>query len=325
MLANCTYYLTTLSNPSLALRFFDGGYALSGAVAGLILAAGLTEKWRKLPRGVLLDAVGLGMLPGIAVERLGEAGTGMGLGRAIYTPWLAKLPFFAATDETGEIVHAVYRYEALAAALIFAGVMIYLIFRGKEALRGGDVLLMVLTLLGCVQVLLESLRNDGHMVVHFVRINQVLAMALPVIALAIWSRRGKKPLVSWLVVVAAIALATRQEFRIDSSENLWLDYGIMALCLALVAVTTLRRRSGRGFFSENPPPASFAPLAGVQHSSSPRRSMGCMAPSASPSGQKPRRAKNGAVSQGQIRRSRRAAWVSALNSIRRSVRSPRDA
>lgn len=245
VLANCTYYLTTLSNPSLALRFFDGGYALSGAVAGLILAAGLTEKWRKLPRGVLLDAVGLGMLPGIAVERLGEAGTGMGLGRAIYTPWLAKLPFFAATDETGEIVHAVYRYEALAAALIFAGVMIYLIFRGKEALRGGDVLLMVLTLLGCVQVLLESLRNDGHMVVHFVRINQVLAMALPVIALAIWSRRGKKPLVSWLVVIAAIALATRQEFRIDSSENLWLDYGIMALCLALVAVTTLRRRSGR--------------------------------------------------------------------------------
>lgn len=245
VLANCTYYLTTLSNPSLALRFFDGGYALSGAVAGLILAAGLTEKWRKLPRGVLLDAVGLGMLPGIAVERLGEAGTGMGLGRAIYTPWLAKLPFFAATDETGEVVHAVYRYEALAAALIFAGVMIYLIFRGKEALRGGDVLLMVLTLLGCAQVLLESLRNDGHMVVHFVRINQVLAMALPVIALAIWSRRGKKPLVSWLVVVTAIALATRQEFRIDSSENLWLDYGIMALCLALVAVTTLRRRSGR--------------------------------------------------------------------------------
>lgn len=245
VLANCTYYLTTLSNPSLALRFFDGGYALSGALAGLILAAGLTEKWRKLPRGVLLDAVGLGMLPGIAVERLGEAGTGMGLGRAIYTPWLAKLPLFAATDETGEIVHAVYRYEALAAALIFVGVMIYLIFRGKEALRGGDVLLMVLTLLGCAQVLLESLRNDGHMVVHFVRINQVLAMALPVIALAIWSRRGKKPLVSWLVVVAAIALATRQEFRIDSSENLWLDYGIMALCLALVAVTTLRRRSGR--------------------------------------------------------------------------------
>ena len=49
VLADCTYYLTTLSNPALALRFWDGGYSLMGAVLGFMLAAWLSEKIMRLP------------------------------------------------------------------------------------------------------------------------------------------------------------------------------------------------------------------------------------------------------------------------------------
>ena len=54
VLADCTYYLTTLSNPALALRFWDGGYSLVGAVLGFMLAAWLSEKATRLPGKPLL-------------------------------------------------------------------------------------------------------------------------------------------------------------------------------------------------------------------------------------------------------------------------------
>ena len=41
------------------------------------------------------------------------------------------------------------------------------------------------------------------------------------------------PIISWLVTAVAIVMGVAQEFRIDSSENLWLDYGLMALCLTI--------------------------------------------------------------------------------------------
>lgn len=241
VLANCTYYLTTLSNPALALRFWDGGYSVMGALGGVILAAALAERWQRLRRGVLLDGVGLAAPAALVLERLMERSTGMGVGR----PVIGSLPgLFTMLDESGQLVHAVYRDEMLVAALIFAAVCLWLVLC-RRPIPSGDVLLVFLTLFGCAQVLLESLRNDGHMVVHFVRIQQVIAVVLPVIALGVWSRRlsghqKRGRIVGlWIVVLAAIGVGIRQEFAIDASENLWLDYGVMALMLALIAVVTL--------------------------------------------------------------------------------------
>ena len=88
------------------------------------------------------------------------------------------------------------------------------------------------------------------MVVHFVRIQQVIAVILPVVALDVWSRRlmsrdstkKRQALITWLLFAAAIGLGIVQEFAIDSSENLRLDYGIMAACVVAMAVSALRIR-----------------------------------------------------------------------------------
>ena len=81
VLAESTYYLTTLSNPALALRFWDGGYSLVGALLGMLLAAWAAEKLLRVPRRLLMDGLALALPAGILVERLCETGTGMGMGK----------------------------------------------------------------------------------------------------------------------------------------------------------------------------------------------------------------------------------------------------
>ncbi len=249
VLANITYYTRTLGSLGFAGRFWDGGYAMTGALLGLILAGALTERLHRLAPGSLQDGLALGLPLGAAVLRQLERGTALGLGRAIETPWLAGSPFFAVKDITGATVHAVYNDETVLCLLLFIGLALWLLLRRGNIPRG-DGMLVFLTVYGCAMVVLESLRDDGHLVVHFVRIQQVIAVILPVVALGVWSRRlmnrdstkKRQALITWLLFAAAIGLGIVQEFAIDSSENLWLDYGIMAACVIAMAVSALRIR-----------------------------------------------------------------------------------
>lgn len=246
VLANCTYYLTTLSNPVLALRFWDGGYSAAGAMLGLWLAAWLAAKWTRTPACDMLDAVSLGIPLGLMVERLSESGTGMGLGRSVSYDWLS---FLGISDGMGDLVHPVYRYEAAAALLIFL-VLAVPVLRKHGRTVPGDVTLMLLTLLSATQVLLESLRNDGHMVVHFVRIQQVVYLLEGLLALLIYFRRAVKnkgmkksrQLLLWLVAFACVALGILMEFRVDRGALKWLYYTVMALCMGGIAAMALHCR-----------------------------------------------------------------------------------
>lgn len=246
VLANCTYYLTTLSNPALALRFWDGGYSAAGAILGLWLAAFLAAQWTRLRPGQMLDAVSLGIPLGLMVERLFEAGTGMGMGRAISYDWLL---FLGVDDGLGDLVHPLYRYEALAALVIFLILALWL-WRTRFRLPAGDATLTLMTLLGTTQVVLESLRNDGHMVVHFVRIQQVVYLLMALVSLLIWARRRKakgnmkksQQLWLWLIALACVGVGILMEFRVDRGSLKLLYYTVMTLCMAVIAAMTFRCR-----------------------------------------------------------------------------------
>lgn len=249
VLANCTYYLVTLSNPVSALYFWDGGYSMTGAVLGFILAAFLAEKWTRLPHGSLMDAIALGAPLALCAARLLEGGTRLGLGRPVSYEWLM---FLSVEDGYGDFVHPVYRYEAAAALIVLVIMLIWLSKRRYDVKRG-DACLVTLTLLGAFQVLLESLRNDGHMVVHFVRIQQVLSLVALVAAFAIFSGRlvrlgGMKKslqLMLWLVMIACIGVGIYMEFRVDRGSLKLLYYIVMGLCMAVITLMALvcRRRA----------------------------------------------------------------------------------
>ncbi len=247
VLANCTYYITTLSNPVLALRFWDGGYSVAGAILGLWLGALLASKWAHVDTADMLDAVSYGIPLGLLVERLSESGTGMGLGRAIT---YECLNFLGIDDGMGDLVHPVYRYEAVVAVIIFLALTV-LLLRRRDRLPKGDLTLVLMSLMGTTQTVLESLRNDGHMVVHFVRIQQVIFLVLAVIAFGVYLRRAvqkgcfqkKTQWILWLVTILCVAVGVYMEFRVDRGSLKWLYYTAMTLCLGIIVFMTMRCRS----------------------------------------------------------------------------------
>lgn len=226
-----------LSSPVQALYFWDGGASITGAFIGVVLAAFITSKASSAPCGTLLDGIALGAPIALIVERLAEFPMEMGIGRPVDTEFLYFLG--SAFDDR----HPVFLYEAVIAMIIL---VILLITLRKGVTRPGDLLLLFMTLYGTTQVLLESLRDDAHMVVYFIRINQIAALVMVVIAFVIWmirwGRKDAKPhglVIASLLVVAGIALGIVQEFAVDSNPNLLLEYAIMALALALIAAVTL--------------------------------------------------------------------------------------
>lgn len=249
VLADCTYFLTTLSNPALALRFWDGGYSLVGALLGFLLAAWLGERLMRLSGHPLLDGAALALPLGILVERLCEPGTDMGLGKTIATP---ALMFLGVEDPlTGEWVHPVFYYEAAVAGILFLALLVRVVrLRGKD--KSGEQLGIFVLLFSTTQIFLECMRNDNHMVVHFVPVQQVAEMLMLLAVLAHWTRRmgragAKKSRIAWiwLAVVVCVGVTVLMEFRIDRGAMKLLYYSVIALCMAAVSVLGLRcRRAG---------------------------------------------------------------------------------
>ena len=244
VLADCTYYLTTLSNPALALRFWDGGYSLVGAVLGFMLAAWLSEKATRLPGKPLLDGAALALPLGIFVERLCEPGTDMGMGKAIATP---AFMFLGVEDPlTGEWVHPVFYYEAAVAGILFVVLLICALRRKKTT----DSLLGIFTVLfAATQIFFECMRNDNHMVVHFVPVQQVAELLMLLTVLGCWTKRLAKKgtkksqiMLIWLTVIVCVALTVFMEFRIDRGSMKLLYYSVIALCMTVVSVLELRCR-----------------------------------------------------------------------------------
>ena len=244
VLADCTYYLTTLSNPALALRFWDGGYSLVGAVLGFMLAAWLSEKATRLPGKPLLDGAALALPLGIFVERLCEPGTDMGMGKAIATP---AFMFLGVEDPlTGEWVHPVFYYEAAVAGILFVVLLICALRRKKMA---GSLLGIFTVLFAATQIFFECMRNDNHMVVHFVPVQQVAELLMLLTVLGCWTKRLAKKgikksqiMLIWLTVIVGVALTVFMEFRIDRGSMKLLYYSVIALCMTAVCVLALRCR-----------------------------------------------------------------------------------
>lgn len=240
-LTNLSYFLETIEAPELMLQVQDGGASMTGAMLGVMLSALIAAKWTRVPAGTLLDAAAVGMPLALIIERLAEPLCEIGWGKDFLSP-----AFDFMYDLTGGM-HPVFAYEAIAAWGIGIAMLAY--FRKREALPG-DMMGFFLVLYGCTQTVLESLRGDGHMIViHFVRVNQIAAIAMAVAVLIVWSIRcvkagGKgEALVSWLLTVVCIGFGVVQEFAADGDENPYFSYtlvaGILAAALLIVSVLWL--------------------------------------------------------------------------------------
>ncbi len=227
-----------MTSPMQALYFWDGGASITGAFAGAVIAAALVEKGCMVQRGTLLDGIGLGAPLALIVERLSEVEVEMGIGRIVDTEALVFLGSF--TDDR----HPVFLYEGVF-AFVLVLVLVGYATRSKKRLPG-DMLLTFMTLYGAAQMLFESLRDDAHMVIYYIRINQIAALIMVVIAFVLWAIRwGKRGAKGWQIALASLVLVLAgvqgviQEFAVDSNPNLLLEYAIMALCVVVMGGVTL--------------------------------------------------------------------------------------
>ena len=261
----CVFHLSdfweTYENPWLMLRFFDGGLSMPGLLVGLALAAVISARLLKARPAAVLDVMCIPLGLSIALLRLGEQFTDLGVGKAVEEGALtAAMPWLFLQSRMG--VAVVYRlnvwaYETAAGVLIFVATLAvsrWLVRR--ECSRQGDTALFFMALLGASQIFLESLRDDGHMLVIFLRVGQLAAALMTVFACAAFSvryarlGRGSARLwLGWAVMFLCMAGVVLLEFSLDGrlswgEPSMGRDYALMAvLCAGMFAVPALLMRA----------------------------------------------------------------------------------
>jgi len=226
-LCNISLFTEIYENPLLMLRFFDGGLSMTGAFIGIILAALLTARCLKIPAGRLVDVMTIPLGLFIAACRAAESFTSLGIGKPVEeSAVMATAPWLFITEISGKSIEyrlAVYRYEAVIALLIFIWILFLALRTRKERhVPGGDVALIFFSLYGASQMVMESLRDDGHLLIIFLRVAQVCAVLMPIAATAVFSRRyarvrgvDRRIVISWIIVLLTVAAGVLLEFSLD--------------------------------------------------------------------------------------------------------------
>ena len=223
-----------------------GGLSMYGALIGAVLGAFISARLGGLKKAEWLDMITPSLFLFIAVARLGEQYTTLGISRPLVTGVLDHT-FLAVRDEFDAYLRT-YLLENAAAIILCAACFVY----NKKQRRAGDVFLFGALLFGASQTLFESLRFDAHIRFSFVGLHQVLSAALfsgVLIFLAIRLIKQKThqrlAIISLSLILPVLGAIIGIEFMIDRSQvNKWLSYAIYMTVLIIpcyLGLTMLKR------------------------------------------------------------------------------------
>ena len=239
---NVTTFTETFENPWLMLNFFDGGFSMPGLIAGLVIAAAITARVMKACMADVLDAACVPAGLCLALLRFGEQFTDLGVGKAVQEGFAtANLPWLFSMSRMGVAVEYrlnVWAYEAVAGIVIFLCV---LLLRRRLDKISGHTALFFASLFGASQILFESMRDDGHMLLIFLRVGQLGAALLPIVACAILCKGESRAVkaATWLEIAVCVIGVVILEFSLDGrltfgNPTLLRDYSIMAVLCAIL-------------------------------------------------------------------------------------------
>ena len=232
-----------------ALDLTIGGLSMYGALLGAVLGALLCAKQAKVKADEWLDILTPALFLFVAVARLGEGYTSLGISRPLITGVLDNT-FIAFRDEYDAYLRTYYLESAM--GFVLCGVSLRDLLKAPGQKR--DIALTGGLLFGLSQNLFESLRYDGHLRYSFVGLQQVLSVTLFTLALIIFALRLLKQnksrslaILSLSVLPPVLAAILGIEFMIDRSQvSKWLSYGlyVTVLCIPLILGLLMRKRSG---------------------------------------------------------------------------------
>ncbi len=177
-----------------ALRFWEGGLSLYGALIGGFVFGITYAAIRKLPLGKLVDIAAPGMVLAQAIGRIGCLINGDAYGTPTSLPWgvIYTNPNAAATTLLGEPArHPVPAYEIIYDLIILA----ILLFLRKRFKKDWMLFLLYASLYSFGRVLFSMVRGDEQAVLgplHQAQVISLIIMAV-CIPLFIWMARRPAP------------------------------------------------------------------------------------------------------------------------------------
>ncbi len=220
-----------------------GGYSMFGTLLGAALAACLAARITKQSALRLLDALAPALLAFIALARLGEGYTEVGISRPLLNDYLKTT--FLAVEGDWDFYLRTYLIESFVAAVLSAIILLDI----RSTRRAGNTLWLAMLLFGATQVLMESLRFDQHLRFSFVAAQQVLSAVMMFVPLVVFALRVKDrhKLLTWgaigllpLLAVGIIGL----EFVVDRSGlDRLITYALYTVMLAVPVVLGIQLRT----------------------------------------------------------------------------------
>ena len=210
----------------------------------LLLFSGLRvintrKQAEEISAGEILNSIGFGILPGLAIWKIFEQYTVLGNGTESFDP-IRDIPLFT---EKGRFT--VSRTEILLAVLCFAAVVLWLAFRRDEIPGNSDLLLTVLCVWGMLRAFTEGLRETTLLRAAGVNLTQVLMMLLADFSLTVWTIRLEAAqkntafaVLEWIAVLSAQAVMVLNTTGVLSAGSqigdLVVNGGCMVLCLLMI-------------------------------------------------------------------------------------------
>ena len=235
MMTEQTLLAAGLGYSALVLLFFALGWNVSHR-----------KRLGKPPgRGAVLNAVGYGLLPAAAVWKTFEHHTFLGEGRPLFPP-VTELAFFT---EDGRF--APCRAEMCLLILGFLAMSLWLILRKQEVPRNGDLLPVSLVIWAGIRIVTESLRAETATVWLGQRMIRILACAVLLLCMAVWTARWAKKKtnrhawMNWLAVVPALGALMATAMGVLSVGSEIGDLAVTAGCSA-AAVCGVLAMNGEG-------------------------------------------------------------------------------
>lgn len=229
-----------------AMTDFSGtGYALVGAFAGCLLAAGILRLLRavgNLPS--VLDCMSIGGCVAIAIGRLSCFFTSEDRGEIL--PGLTGLPWVSpvvnAASGLLEYRFATFFFQAVAAGCIFV-VLLFLFWKKHQ---DGDVTLIFLLLYCASQIVLDSTRYDSLRLRSngFISAVQVLCAFALILVIGVFTHRLRKKtgwkiwhLAIWLITALGLSGAGYMEYYVQRhGDRARFSYLAMSGCLGMVVI-----------------------------------------------------------------------------------------
>lgn len=184
--------------------------------------------------GERLNAIGFGLLPGVAVWKVFEQATLLAYGTEVPDP----LPQLTVVTSAG--CFAPSRIELICSVLYFAAILLWLILRKNDLPGDGDLLFTVLCVWMLFRALTESFRGVPLLCSGNVNLLQILFLVVADICLIIWTVRQRRTqkstafaVLEWFAVLCSEAVIVMNTSGILTAGS---GIGDMAVCTGCTAL-----------------------------------------------------------------------------------------